>query len=165
MAARTKKYRTESVASDRAVPRRDRRIPEIGLGRLLREADLTFNRALRDELARHDVTFSQYQHLWQLWKEDNLAQFELSRRIGIENSSSTAAIDQLEQRGLIDRHRDPEDRRRLIVTLTPAGRNLEQPLNECAVAVNSRARLNISREEILALFDTISKITKNFRPM
>jgi len=141
----------------------DNHIPAIGLGQLLREADLTFNRALRDELARHNVTFSQYQHLWQLWKEDNLAQFELSRRIGIENSSSTAAIDQLEQRGLIDRRRDPEDRRRVIVTLTSAGRNLERPLNKCAIAVNKQARSNISRDEISALFDTVKKLTANFR--
>ena len=141
----------------------NRRVPPIGLGRLLRDADLTFNRALRDELARHNVTFSQYQHLWQLWKEDSLAQFELSRRIGIENSSSTAAIDQLEQRGLIQRRRDPEDRRRVIVTLTVAGRKLERPLNECAIAVNRQARSNISQEEIAALFDTIEKITANLR--
>jgi hypothetical protein len=37
------------------------RIPTIGLGRLLREADLSFNRALRGELSKHGVTFSQYQ--------------------------------------------------------------------------------------------------------
>jgi DNA-binding MarR family transcriptional regulator len=160
-AVRSKSQRPPDVG---IISRKDTRVPEIGLGRLLREADLTFNRALRDELDRHDVTFSQYQHLWQLWNEDNLAQFELSQRIGIENSSSTAAIDQLEQRGLINRHRDPQDRRRVIVTLTPAGRRLEHPLNQCAIAVNRRARANISREEIAALFDTITKMMKNFRP-
>lgn len=138
-------------------------VPPIGLGRLLREADLTFNRALRAELARQNMTFSQYQHLWQLWTEDSLAQFELSRRIGIEDSSSTAAIDQLEQRGLIRRHRDPQDRRRIIVTLTAAGRRLERPLNECAAAVNRRARLNISTEQVAQLFDTVKKINNNLR--
>jgi DNA-binding MarR family transcriptional regulator len=138
-------------------------VPTIGLGRLLREADMIFNRALREELARHHVTFSQYQHLWQLWAEDNLAQVELSRRIGIETASSTAVMDQLERRGLIDRRRDPGDRRRMIVTLTAAGRKLERPLNGCAVVVNRRARLNISKDEIAALFDTIRKIVGNFR--
>jgi MarR family transcriptional regulator, organic hydroperoxide resistance regulator len=162
MATKASKTHGERADDVRTASRKDGRIPEIGLGRLLREADLIFNRALRDELAGYDVTFSQYQHLWQLWKEDNLAQFELSRRIGIENSSSTAAIDQLEQRGLINRHRDPKDRRRVIVTLTPAGRKLEHPLNECAIVVNRRARANISPEEIATLFDTITKITRNF---
>lgn len=139
-----------------------RRIPTIGLGRLLREADLTFNQALRRELSRHNVTFSEYQHLWQLWKEDDLAQFELSQRIGIEDSSSTAAIGQLEQKGYIRRHRDPKDRRRNVVALTPVGRKLEGPLNECAIIVNRRARLNIPAHEIANLFDTIGRIIANF---
>lgn len=140
-----------------------RRVPAIGLGRLLREADLTFNRALRKELSRHSVTFSEYQHLWQLWKEDDLAQFELSQRIGIEDSSSTAAIGQLERKGYIRRHRDPKDRRRIIVALTPVGKKLEGPLNGCAIIVNRRARLNIPAHEIADLFDTVGWIVANFR--
>jgi DNA-binding MarR family transcriptional regulator len=145
------------------LPAAARPVPAVGLGQLLREADLTFNRALRGELARHDVTFSQFQHLWQLWREDGLAQFELSRRIGIETASSTAAIDQLERLGLIRRRRDSADRRRVIVTLTEAGRKLEGPLDGCAIAVNKRARSHISKEEIAALFDTVKKIIANLR--
>jgi DNA-binding MarR family transcriptional regulator len=163
MAIRRSENRKPRELDDRPTSLRGRRVPAIGLGQLLREADLTFNRALRDELARHDTTFSQFQHLWQLWKEDSLAQFELSRRIGIEDSSSTAAIDQLEQKGLIHRRRDPQDRRRVIVTLTAPGRKLEGPLSECAIAVNRQARSNISQEEIAALFDTVEKITTNLR--
>jgi MarR family transcriptional regulator, organic hydroperoxide resistance regulator len=159
----TRKLRNLSAGSARSRSAGVRRVPAIGLGRLLREADLAFNRALTAELMRHEVTFSQYQHLWQLWKEDSLAQSELSQRIGIENSSSTAAIDQLEHRGLIHRRRDSEDRRRVIVTLTAAGKTLEGPLNACAIAVNRQARCNIPREEIVALFDTVAKITANFR--
>jgi len=139
------------------------RIPVIGLGQLLREADMTFNRALRAELARYDVTFSQFQHLWQLWKDDGLPQFELSGRIGIENASSTAVIDQLEKRGLIARRRDHQDRRRIIVSLTPAGRALQGPLDECALAVNRRARRNLSPEEIVALVTTAQKLIDNLR--
>jgi DNA-binding MarR family transcriptional regulator len=157
----TARRREGSPASSE--PANHRRIPAIGLGRLLREADLAFNRALRKELARHNVTFSEYQHLWQLWKEDDLAQFVLSQRIGIEDSSSTAAIGQLERKGYIRRYRDPKDRRRIIAALTPAGKKLEGPLNDCAIIVNRRARLNISVREIFDLFDIVGKIIANFR--
>ena len=58
-----------------------RDVPRIGLGLLLREADMAFNRALRDELAKHRISFSQYQHLRHLWQSDGLAQVELSRRV------------------------------------------------------------------------------------
>lgn len=123
---------------------------------------MTFNRALRAELAKYEVTFSQFQHLWQLWKEDGVPQFELSRRIGIENASSTAVIDQLEKRGFIARRRDAKDRRRIIVTLTAAGRSMQGALDECAVAVNSRARRGLSQEKIAAFFETAQRIIDNF---
>ena len=138
-----------------------REVPDIGLGMLLRDANATFNRVLREELARHDITFSQYQHLRQLWQTDGLAQVELSRRIGIETASSTSVIDQLEKLGLIRRQRDAADRRRIIVTLTPAGRALEKPLDGGAMVVNIRARAGLSKAEVAALFDSIGKIIDN----
>jgi MarR family transcriptional regulator, organic hydroperoxide resistance regulator len=138
-----------------------RAVPDIGLGMLLRDGNAAFNKMLREELARHDITFSQYQHLRQLWHEDGLAQVELSRRIGIETASSTAVIDQLERLGFIRRKRDATDRRRIIVTLTAAGRALEKSLDGCAIAVNMRARSGLSKAEVALLFDAIGKIIGN----
>lgn len=154
------------TATVRKLERRDRvettgDVPNIGLGMLLRDANAVFNKVLREELARHDISFSQYQHLRQLWQADGLAQVELSRRIGIETASSTAVIDQLERGGFIRRKRDPADRRRIIVTLTPAGRALERPLDGCAVAVNMRARNGLSKGDVAALFESIGKIIGN----
>jgi DNA-binding MarR family transcriptional regulator len=139
------------------------KVPSIGLGMLLRDANAVFNRALREELAQHKITFSQYQHLRQLWQEDGLAQVELSRRIGIETASSTAVIDQLEKLGLIRRKRDPHDRRRIIVTLTPSGRALEKPLDDCAIAVNLRARAGLSKADVADVFETVGRIIRNLR--
>jgi DNA-binding MarR family transcriptional regulator len=144
-----------------AAPLQD--VPAIGLGMLLRDANAMFNRALREELAKHKMTFSQYQHLRQLWQADGLAQVELSRRIGIETASSTAVIDQLEKLGLIRRKRDPHDRRRIIVTLTTSGRALEKPLDDCAIAVNLRARAGLTKAEVAAVFDAVGKIAGNLR--
>ena len=98
---------------DRTNASRD--VPNIGLGMLLRDANAIFNKVLREELAQYEITFSQYQHLRQLWQADGLAQVELSGRIGIETASSTAVINQLEKRGFIRRKRDASDRRRIIV--------------------------------------------------
>jgi MarR family transcriptional regulator, organic hydroperoxide resistance regulator len=140
---------------------RVRKIPDIGLGMKLRDGNAVFNKALREELANHDITFSQYQHLRQLWHEDGLAQVELSRRIGIETASSTAVIDQLEKLGFISRKRDAGDRRRIIVHLTGAGRALEKPLDGCAVAVNLRARHGLTNAQLASLFETVGKIIEN----
>jgi DNA-binding MarR family transcriptional regulator len=138
-------------------------VPDIGLGRLLREANMVFNRALRDELATRGVTFSQYQHLRQLWHEDGLVQSELSRRVGVEVASSTAVIVQLEKRKFIRRRRDHEDRRRIVVVLTPAGRALETALDACARTVNALARSGLTQTEVAALFGTVGKVVGNLR--
>jgi DNA-binding MarR family transcriptional regulator len=138
-----------------------RKMPGVGLGVLLRNADMIFNRALREELARHDITFSQFQHLWQLFGSDGLTQVDLSHRIGIEAASSTAVIDQLEKRRLIRRERDTADRRRINVTLTSAGRALEKPLTACAMRVNKLARHGLSNAEIDALFTSVNRVIRN----
>jgi MarR family transcriptional regulator, organic hydroperoxide resistance regulator len=138
-----------------------RDVPNIGLGMLLRDANAIFNKVLREELAQYDITFSQYQHLRQLWQADGLAQVELSGRIGIETASSTAVINQLEKRGFIRRKRDASDRRRIIVTLTPAGRALEKSLDGCALVVNMRARNGLSKAEVAGLFQTVGKVIGN----
>ena len=140
-----------------------RQMPGVGLGVLLRNADLIFNRRLRAELARHDVTFSQFQPLWQLFGSDGLTQVELSHRIGIEAASSTAVIDQLEKRRLIRRAREPADRRRINVTLTSAGRALEKPLTTCAVRVNKVARKGLSDPELDALFASVNSVIRNLQ--
>jgi MarR family transcriptional regulator, lower aerobic nicotinate degradation pathway regulator len=50
------------------------------------------------------------------------SQREISDRLRFDASDLVAVIDSLEQQGLVTRERDPDDRRRYAVRLTPAGR-------------------------------------------
>jgi DNA-binding MarR family transcriptional regulator len=50
------------------------------------------------------------------------AQRDLSVRLRIDPSDLVSVLDDLERRGLVRRERDPADRRRYAVTLTPEGR-------------------------------------------
>jgi DNA-binding MarR family transcriptional regulator len=149
------------AAEPERVPEAPPAVPRIGLGILLRTADMTFNRAFRDELAGHGITFSQFQHLFRLWENDGLTQVELSRRIGIQMASSTSVLDALERSGLIRRVRQPADRRKINVFLTPKGAALEKPLTACAARINARARRGLSVAEVTMLFGIVEKITKN----
>jgi DNA-binding MarR family transcriptional regulator len=156
----------ETIATHRRLRARPASLPappSVGLGLLLRNADMTFNRALREELARHRITFSQFQHLRHLWEANGLTQVALSRRIGIATASSTAVIDSLEKLRLIRRMRDGRDRRKINVYLTPAGAALEQPLMACAIAVNADARHGLSAAEVATLFAIVEKIVVNLR--
>jgi MarR family transcriptional regulator, organic hydroperoxide resistance regulator len=141
------------------------RPPAIGLGMLLRAADSTFNRHLRDALAHHDVTFGQFQHLRNLWVENGLTQAELSRRIGIEMASSTAILESLEARRLITRVRNAADRRKINVFLTPAGAALKTPLMAGAARVNKQARRGLSDTELAAVFTLVGRIIANLEAL
>ncbi len=151
--------------SARTTKGRAGRPPAIGLGMLLRTADMDFNRHLRDELARYDVTFGQFQHLRNLWVEDGLTQAELSRRIGIEMASSTAILDSLEARRLITRVRNATDRRKINVFLTSAGAALKKPLMACAAHVNKAARRGLADDELASVFALVGRIIANLEAM
>src|SRR5579862_2941460 len=114
--------------------------PRVGIGRLLREASAAFNRVFRMRLAPLGVTYGQFQYLQSLWDEDGLTQTELTRRVGVEIAASTAILDSLEARKFIRRERNPTDRRKLHVYLTPAGAAMKDALMACAVATNMTAR-------------------------
>ena len=49
------------------------------------------------------------------------SQQQAAERLGIDRTSMVAAIDALEEKGLVSRRPDAEDRRRNVVTLTDAG--------------------------------------------
>ncbi len=52
----------------------------------------------------------------------NIGTVELARRIGITAPSATVLVDRLIAAGLLARQRDAGDGRRVVLTLTPAGR-------------------------------------------
>ena len=52
------------------------------------------------------------------------SQQEVGAAMGLDPSGLIATIDELEERGLLARSRDPEDRRRYALDLTPEGRKL-----------------------------------------
>jgi len=55
---------------------------------------------------------------------------ELANDLDVRLSTTTGVIDQLEERGLVERVDHPADRRSLHVTVTPKGRKLYQRAHE-----------------------------------
>jgi DNA-binding MarR family transcriptional regulator len=91
---------------------------------LVKQVELAV-RARLDEIVRPDrLTALQYTALTVLERHPDLSTAQLARNSFVSAQSMADMINALERRGLITRHRDRADRRRLVVALTAAGRDL-----------------------------------------
>jgi DNA-binding MarR family transcriptional regulator len=66
------------------------------------------------------------------------SQAALGRRTSIDRSDVVAALNELGDRGLIERTPDPDDRRRNIITITPAGSEQLATLDEVLAGVQEK---------------------------
>jgi DNA-binding MarR family transcriptional regulator len=78
-------------------------------------------RRLRAAHTAHNLKPRQFQILGLLHDHGGLAQRDLMQEMGIDPSILVTLLNPLEADGLVARERDPGDRRRHLVTLTPAG--------------------------------------------
>ena len=71
-----------------------------------------------------NLTMSQFGVLECLYHLGPLCPGEISAKLLKSGGNITLVIDNLEKQGLVQRERDTNDRRKIIVSLTPAGREL-----------------------------------------
>src|SRR5436305_3946869 len=64
-----------------------------------------------------------------LWEKEPRTQAELTREMAIEPPTTSKMISRMATAGLIARKRSELDRRTVLVSLTEAGRALEDPVN------------------------------------
>jgi DNA-binding MarR family transcriptional regulator len=79
-------------------------------------------RRLRQTLDAHDLKPRQHYLLGLLHDHGATGQRELGEAMGVDPSVLVTLLNPLEAGGFVSRERDPEDRRRHVVTLTAAGR-------------------------------------------
>lgn len=135
--------------------------PSPGVGRALRQANKVYNRALQERLAAFDIGLAEYLHLRSLWSNDGLSQIELSQRIGIEKASSTAVLNSLEEKKLIQRIRNSDDKRRINVFLTGKGDSLKETLLSAARTVALKAVDGFDESEARTLTRLLEKLATN----
>lgn len=105
---------------------------------LMKQVELSV-RAELDALVRPaDITTLQYTALTVLERHPDLTAARLARHSFVTDQSMADMVTTLLKRGLIERHRDPADRRRLVIALLPAGHRLLDRLRPQVAALQDR---------------------------
>lgn len=98
-------------------PRRLRRLPTW----LASQVAMRGQRLVSEALAQEGARRQHFTVLTSLSEQGAASQAALGRRLWIDRSDLHAILNELERGGLAARVRDEQDRRRNLVTLTPAG--------------------------------------------
>ena len=91
---------------------------------LLRDARRLLTKHVELRLGRHGISNAAWFPLRVLYENDGLTQRELGRRLGLLDAATGTMIESLEQLKLVVRIRNAGDRRKINVSLTPAGRRM-----------------------------------------
>lgn len=109
--------RRRKVPEDLLLPRDTRRSVPI---MLLRAREAVMSR-FRPLLARHDLSEQQWRVIRVLGEVESLEAGEVAERACVLAPSLTRILKALEERGFVTRRVDPDDRRRILLSITPRG--------------------------------------------
>ena len=94
------------------------------LGYLLKHAQLRLTELTAEALAPYGISGRELAVLLVLDGGGPASQLAAAGRLGIDRTTMVAFLDTLEERGLVARRPDPDDRRRNVVVLTATGRGV-----------------------------------------
>ncbi len=93
-----------------------------------------------------------------LGEEKPLSQVEIGERLGIDRNTMVILLDDLEEKSLVIRRRDPADRRAYLVSLTDTGRDVLAQATAAARRTNDEVFAPLSPEERAQLHSLLSRL-------
>ncbi|MEV8290880.1 MarR family transcriptional regulator [Streptomyces niveus] len=116
--------------------------------RLLSQVATRSDRLINEGLAQADARKWHYAVLASLQDFGPASQAALSKRTGIYRSDMVGVLNELAQRQLVERAPDPDDQRRNVITISPAGRRQLRRLDKVLDALH---------DELLAPLDAAER--------
>jgi DNA-binding MarR family transcriptional regulator len=120
----------------------------------LRNLDQLFGRAVKPL----GLTIIEWYILRSLFERDGQHASELARAVGRAATSFTPNLDKLQDKGLVERRPDPNDRRAIHIHLTAEGEQLRERVTSTAAEVDSAIRQLFSPEEYQHFLTVLSAL-------
>jgi DNA-binding MarR family transcriptional regulator len=129
---------------------------------LLARVGMTIKLRAIGDLEQEGFSIYQYSVLALLSEEPRTSQATIADALNIDRSQLVSVLDDLEERGLVERRRDPSDRRRHTVSLTKEGKRQLGRLRSIVKRIEDSFLEGVGERERAALHDTLLKIACKF---
>lgn len=143
---------TEGVASP------DAERPFRSVGFTISTTGYAIARLFRELLAPLGLEPREFALLRTVATSEGVTQQAIGERMGVAPSRMVAFVDSLEERGLLERRQNPDDRRARALFLTPSGRELLEGAFAVAVEHERRLSSGLSAEERRQLLDLLARV-------
>lgn len=107
-----------------------------------------------------DLTYTQYIVMMVMWDEKEINVKSLGEKLFLDSGTLTPVLKKLENKGYINRKRNPNDERNLIISIQSKGiklkekaKNIPQEIGKC---------VNLNEKEAKTLYKTLYKILSSF---
>ena len=105
------------------------------------------------------LTYTQYIVFLVLWEKDGLTVGEISEKLLLDNGTLSPLLKKMEQAGYVRRERSREDERVVVVTLTEAGRALQEKAKDVPAKV--AGCIDLPPEKAQALYGLLYELLEN----
>ncbi len=138
-------------------------VPETSIGEvfeLLDQAAKNLRHIQRLTMRDSELTPAQYQVLTVLWERDELPLKDLASACNCTRATMTGLVDGLENKDLVARMPNPDDRRSLLATLTDEGRAIQQQTPSLE-KIYARCCAGLTSQEFRHLGILLSKLNES----
>ncbi|GGN01700.1 MarR family transcriptional regulator [Terrabacter tumescens] len=118
-----------------------------------------FDGVYRELLAEHGLSYPQYIALMTIGEHGPVTVGRLGELMRLDSGTLSPLLKRMEGARLVGRARDPEDERRVVVSLTAGGRERLDSLGDVPHRVAERSGL--SRQQLVDLHRTLRQITES----
>ena len=104
---------------------------------VLYETTNALQRVYRRLLKSHRLTYLQYLVILVLLREGSCSLKNLADKLSLDSPSLTPVVKRLEKNGLVNRTRNPDDERTLVIELTDLGRSLLDAIPDIQTTISN----------------------------
>ena len=127
---------------------------------VLRTTWLAVNKMYNEQAAKFDTTMATGFTLLSIDPEDGTPSTSLGPKMGMEATSLSRILKNMEERGLIIRKPNPEDGRGVLIHLTDFGKEKREYSRDRVLIFNEAIRNNISEEKINHFYEVAETINE-----